>query len=140
VELHRFQFTAMASQNEVQLYAVDRAAAERIAQLAIAEVKRIEQHFSRYREDSFLSQINRSAGKAAVCVDAETAAHLDYGEACYRKSGGLFDRTSGVLRRAWDFRRALLPEPDRVASLLPLVGWDKVELSKNENARRSRER
>jgi thiamine biosynthesis lipoprotein len=41
-------------------------------------------------------------------------------------SGGLFDITSGVLRRAWDFSKALLPSQSEVSHLLSLIGWDKV--------------
>jgi thiamine biosynthesis lipoprotein len=42
-------------------------------------------------------------------------------------SGGLFDITSGVLRRAWDFRNPRLPKQEEIDALLPNVGWGKVE-------------
>jgi thiamine biosynthesis lipoprotein len=44
-------------------------------------------------------------------------------------SDGLFDITSGVLRQAWDFRAARLPEPAKLQSTLEKVGWNKVERS-----------
>ena len=44
------------------------------AKLAILEVARIEQKYSRYRPDSIVSRINAAAGLAeAIEVDAETA-------------------------------------------------------------------
>ena len=104
--LLRVPFRAMASENEVQLDDADPARARRAAEAAIADVARIEAKYSRYLEDSVTTRINRAAGKEAVAIDAETAALLAYADRCHTQSGGLFDLTSGVLRRAWDFRRA----------------------------------
>ena len=67
-------------------------------------MRRIEAKYSRYRDDSVTTRINRAAGGAPVTIDAETAALLRYAEQCHAQSGGLFDITSGVLRRVWDFK------------------------------------
>lgn len=116
----------MASEHEILLYAEEETVAARIAQLAISEVLRIEAKFSRYRDDSVISAINAAAGTAAVNVDEETAALLDYGAMCHAKSEGLFDLTSGVLRRCWNFRQARLPEAPALGDVLRLIGWEKV--------------
>jgi thiamine biosynthesis lipoprotein len=44
-------------------------------------------------------------------------------------SGGLFDVTSGVLRRAWDFRRTppSVPAAAELAAATALIGWSRVE-------------
>ena len=127
--LHRFTFFAMAAENEVQVHTDDPVAAERAAHAAIAEVKRIEAKYSRYLEDSVVSRINAAAGGRAVQVDDETEALLAFADACFRQSEGLFDATSGVLRRAWNFREARVPSQEKLDQLLPLVGWDMVEVS-----------
>ncbi|HEX3059697.1 MAG TPA: FAD:protein FMN transferase, partial [Usitatibacter sp.] len=119
----------MASENEVQLHCDDPASAERAANAAIAEVKRIEAKYSRYLEDSVVSRINAQAGGAAVKADDETLALLAFADACYRQSDGLFDATSGVLRRAWNFKEPRVPPQAELDAILPLVGWDKVEIS-----------
>ena len=107
MEPARFPFRAMGSPCELRLHAEDTSA---IAEAAIAEVARLEAKYSRYREDSLLSRINRTAGDAAgLRVDAETAGLLDYAETAWRASEGRFDLTSGVLREAWDFRSGRLP-------------------------------
>lgn len=113
-------------QNEIQLYAPNPTRAQRVADCAIAEVRRIERRFSRYRDDSIVSTINRAAGRREVRVDTETASLLDYAAACNGQSGGLFDITSGVLRRAWNFASGKVPDQGTVTSLLGLVGWGKV--------------
>lgn len=117
----------MGSQCDLQLYASDEETAAHAAELAIAEVLRIEARYSRYRDDSILSAINRAAAQGeSLSIDEETAALLDYAYACHAKSDGLFDITSGVLRRAWDFDSARLPEQSELDALLPLVGLNKV--------------
>jgi thiamine biosynthesis lipoprotein len=123
-----FEFSAMASRCEVRVFAPDEAAARRWADAAIEEVRRIEAKYSRYRDDSVTSAINRAAGGAAVEVDDETAALLEFARQLHAQSGGGFDLTSGVLRRAWDFKSARLPRSEEVEALLPLVGWHRVEL------------
>lgn len=124
-----FAFRAMSSTCELRLEGGDEAALSAAAQRAIDEVLRIERKFSRYRDDSIVTRINAAAGRAeAVALDAETAALLAFAGELHAASGGLFDITSGVLRRAWDFRAGRLPEPAALAALLPLIGWDKVQL------------
>ena len=130
--LHRFGFRAMAAEHELLLDAPSEADAARAAQAAIADVARIEAKYSRYRDDSVTSAINRAAGAPApVAIDAETAALLRYADQCHGQSDGAFDITSGVLRRAWDFRRTppRLPAADEVDALRALVGWRRVEWS-----------
>ncbi len=122
-----FRFTAMASRCEVRLFAPDEASAQAWADAGIDEVRRIEAKFSRYRDDSVTTALNRAAGAGPVAVDDETAALLSFGAELNATSGGLFDLTSGVLRRAWDFKAARLPAPAEVEALLPLVGWHRVE-------------
>jgi thiamine biosynthesis lipoprotein len=97
------------------------------ARQAIEEVKRIELKYSRYRADSIVSHINAAAGgDEAIEVDAETASLLDFADKLHALSDGLFDITSGVLRRVWDFRAGRVPEDAALQALLPLIGWSKV--------------
>lgn len=127
--LHRFTFRAMAAVNEVQIHCDDAGFAEFAAARAIEEVLRIEAKFSRYRGASLVSRINSNAGGEAVSIDAETRALLAFADACFRQSGGLFDATSGVLRRAWRFDAVRVPGEAELAPLLALVGWERVELA-----------
>jgi thiamine biosynthesis lipoprotein len=123
----RLRFDAMASCNEVVVAGMAEGAARAAAQAAADEVRRIEAKYSRYRADSVVSRINASAGGAAVAVDAETAGLLDFAARLFEASGGLFDVTSGPLRRAWDFRAGRVPAEAELAPLRALVGWHGVE-------------
>jgi thiamine biosynthesis lipoprotein len=127
--LLRTTFRAMAAENEIQLWSPDKAPAQRAADAAVADVRRIEAKYSRYLADSVTTRINQAAGGAPVAIDTETAALLRYADHCFALSGGLFDVTSGVLRRVWDFRRQppQLPDGDALAATRALVDWSAVE-------------
>ncbi|MFA7242992.1 MAG: FAD:protein FMN transferase [Sulfuricellaceae bacterium] len=126
MRLFHFIFDAMSCSNELRFFAPDAQAAADVAQAAIAEVRRIERRYSRYRDDSITSMFNRTACAQPLEVDAETAALLDYADHCHRQSEGRFDITSGVLRRAWNFKNGQVPAQTDIDALLPLVGWEKA--------------
>ena len=67
-----------------------------------------------------------AATGGSIRVDDETASLLDYAVTCYEQSDGLFDITSGILRRAWKFDQGKLPEQSLIDELLDKVGWHKV--------------
>jgi thiamine biosynthesis lipoprotein len=123
--VHRF--FALGSDCAVHLRGQPAAEADRIAAAAEAEIRRIEARYSRYRGDSELMRINRvAASGGSVDVDAETAGLITYAFACFAKSDGLFDITSGLLRAAWNFSVPRLPDPRDIDALVPRIGLDKV--------------
>lgn len=116
----------MASPCEVHVADADRATAERILAIAEQETRRIEAKFSRYRPGNVVHEINNAGGRTIV-VDDETARLLDYADQLFELSGGKFDVTSGVLRRAWRFDGSdRVPSRKAVAALLQIVGWRKA--------------
>lgn len=125
--MYTVEFHAMASPCQVLLPAASEQQARVLAQAAIDEVRRIEVKYSRYRDDSVVTAINRAAGGEAVVVDDETASLLHYAGQLHGISGGLFDITTGVLRKAWDFKQARMPAPGQLDTLLALTGWNLVE-------------
>lgn len=127
MQIFRFPFKAMACACEIVVAHHDFVQAQVVADKAIAEVRRIERKFSRYQDESILSQINQSAGMGAVAVDAETWNLLEYAENLFQSSEGLFDITSGILRRAWNFSKAELPSERQLESLCALIDWRRVE-------------
>jgi thiamine biosynthesis lipoprotein len=126
--IHRFQ--AMASDCAVHVQAETLAASAMIAIAAEAEVRRIEARYSRYRGDSELARINLVAAAGGTTdIDPETAGLIAYAKACFQSSQGAFDITAGLLRHAWNFSIARLPEQREIDALLPRIGLDKVTLS-----------
>jgi FAD:protein FMN transferase len=129
----RYTFRAMACDNAIEVFCADKLLADDAAACAIAEVTRIEAKYSRYLEDSVVAKVNRAAGRHLVEVDAETALLLDYADACFHQSYGLFDITSGVLRKVWNFKSGAMkavPSVHELAPILELIGWDRVTRSR----------
>lgn len=120
------QFSAMASPCEILIATDNKKTAEQITQIACNEAKRIEQKFSRYRDDNIIYQINHSNGEA-IKVDEETADMLDFADQCYQLSEGKFDITSGVLREIWKFDGSdKIPTQQQIDNIKPRIGWHRV--------------
>jgi len=121
------KFTAMASTCEVLLPLMSAQAAVDIGTIAAQEAWRVEKKYSRYRDDSVTASIHETRG-TTIELDEETAALIDFASQCFDLSGGLFDITSGVLRRAWTFDGSdRIPEAAVIERLLPLVGFEKLQ-------------
>ena len=126
------RFCAMASPCELLIDTQDAMLASQLTAIAQAEVSRIEHKFSRYRTDNLMHQINHGEGQT-VDIDDETYRLLHFADTCFELSDGMFDLTSGVLRRAWNFNGSdQLPTHQLVNKLLPLIGWQKVEFNSTE--------
>ncbi len=102
--------------------------AEWLARAVEAEACRIEAKYSRYREESVVSEINRNAGRTPVAVDEETEMLVRAALDMARMTEGRFDPTVGPLRRAWDFKMSRVPSADEIAALLPLVDAESVSV------------
>lgn len=121
------RFTAMASPCEVLLPSMDHDAALTIGMVAAREAWRVEQKYSRYKGDSVTAWIHQNRG-TPLELDEETASLIDFAGQCFDISDGLFDITSGVLRRAWTFDGSdRIPDAATIEPLLRLVGFDKLQ-------------
>ena len=129
---YQFNYQAMGCPCELRLMTADGSLAEEVALICTGETQRFESKYSRYLTDSVTSQINNAAGLHPVTIDPEVAAILDYSGVCYVQSKGLFDITSGVLRRLWNKNMRRLPTDSELKSCLDKVGWKKVEISPDE--------
>jgi FAD:protein FMN transferase len=115
----------MASPCVVLVDIDDAAVGRRLGELVKLEALRIEAKYSRYRP-SAVTTINQANGRDVV-LDEESADLIDYAVTCHELSGGLFDITSGALRRVWRFDgTGSAPEPSAVQQILPFVGWQRV--------------
>ena len=127
LQYFHYDFKAMGSPCSLQFYAANQKKAKHAAKIIMNDIYRLEAKYSRYRTDSFLSTINDKATVGgAIDVDDETAGLLDYAATCYHQSDGLFDITSGILRRGWDFKSNIVPSNETIQLLLEKIGWHKL--------------
>ena len=132
LSLKRFSFQAMGSYCEIQIYNESRVNAKRIIRQLAAEVRRLEQKYSRYQSNSLVTEINYSAGnKLGIKIDTETKALFDHALSCFEQSKGMFDITAGVLNRIWDFQSARVPAQVEIDQLLPMIGFNKLNWRKS---------
>lgn len=112
----------------MQLYASSAAHFSHACECIEQEIQRIEWKYSRFRPDSFLSEINRIALRGGqVCLDDETAQLIDYAYACHHKSGGLFDLTIGPLAALWQLKNGQpIPERQCIQLTRSRIGMDKM--------------
>jgi FAD:protein FMN transferase len=119
----------MGSRCELKLY----AAADRVESVmhdCVAIVRRLEDKYTRYKPDSVTSKINANAGSSTpLALDDETLELLNYAHVLHQQSDGVFDITSGILRKAWNFKSNQLPSVEQINQLLPCIGWHLVELN-----------
>lgn len=125
---HHLKFKAMGCPCEIRLTAPSSSLGEKVLRSSQREALRFERKYSRYRKDSVISRINQAAGRSPVTIDPETHALLEYSGACYEESDGLFDITSGVLRRIWNPNTKSVPQQGEIKRCLDITGWDKVVL------------
>ncbi len=133
LRLINYHFHAMGSPCSAQFYASNKKQEKEAKQGIKNSVEVLESRYSRYRESSLISRINAAAGLGKpIPIDSETAALLTYAEQCYQESAGLFDVTSGILRRLWSPSKTRLPSQQAIDALLPLIAWHKVQWSNKQ--------
>ncbi|GAA6171794.1 FAD:protein FMN transferase [Colwellia sp. KU-HH00111] len=128
-------FNAMASPCEILVQTQDKSLVQALANIISAEVWRIEDKYSRYDPHSMCSAINSNAGKQVV-IDEETYLLLNFATQCYQLSDGLFDLSSGILRKVWSFNGDILdssqfPSPDTIRAVMPYLGWHKIRFDRH---------
>ena len=130
LSLKSSSFKAMGSFCEIQIFAESRIDAKKILSRLTEEVARLEKKYSRFRNDSFLTEINRSADrKHGIEIDSETQSLLDHAKNCYETSDGLFDVTAGTLSQIWDFKNAQIPTQAQIDAAQTTLGFHKISWS-----------
>lgn len=127
--LHNFEFKAMGSPCAVRMYADSQEKAHAVFALAKQEIDRLEQKYSRFLENNFMAQLNQAASQGSEhAIDEETFSLFQYADQCFQQSDGLFDITSGVLRKLWRFKdQAALPQQSEIDQVLESVGWQYIK-------------
>ena len=129
-------FNAMASPCEVIIQSTDKMLARKLGDIIAAEVWRIEDKYSRYDQRSICSAINIQAGHS-VAIDEETYLLLNFADQCYQLSDGLFDISSGALRKVWSFNSGTIessqfPSSVQISAVMANVGWEKIHFDQQQ--------
>ncbi len=128
--LYRQMRYCMGTLCEIRVWSPTSKGAGHAFAAAFAELERIDQIFSNYREDSELARVNREAAAGPMDVSPEFWELMRYAVSQWRESRGSFDITVGPLLKAWGFWQGApcIPAASELAEARTRVGTDKLEL------------
>ncbi len=134
---HTDSQSIMGTNVSVILWLEDDAKAEQAIAAVMAEMRRIDAHFSPYIETSELYRLNQLAPKAnaenPLKISPELTAILDKALYYSRLSDGAFDVTFASLARYYDYRKKLKPSEQQREELLPLINYRFIHLDAKAN-------
>ncbi|MFD1139873.1 FAD:protein FMN transferase [Larkinella insperata] len=125
----------MGSRFDIILVAPDSLTAESHIDTVIAEVTRIENLISDWKEDSQISQVNRNAGIAPVRVDPEVFALTERALHFSQITHGAFDISFAAMDRIWKFDGSMtaMPSPEAVKKSVEKVGYRDILLDQAQS-------
>ncbi len=115
---------------EIQIIDNDEQKAEDAIRKAFAEIKRIDDLFTTYNEQSPVWKINNSSD-TLIKVDEEIYNLLVLCDSVTKISDGCFDVTLDNLTKVWGFYtdNPALPEKESILGALDLCGWKNLNLT-----------
>ncbi len=128
-QLYRLDFPAMGTNCKVLYQASSRQIAADFARAATQWVANFESTYSRFRDNSLISAINRNAGIAPIQIDSDMKQLLDLCDSLHFQTQGLLDVTALPIYELWNSRgnEHRSPTESEIAATLQIVGWDKVQ-------------
>jgi thiamine biosynthesis lipoprotein len=114
--------------------AADSGTAKRCIEAAFAEITKVDELMSDYKEDSEISEVNRDGFERAVEVSQSTYEVLHKAVEFSRLTRGAFDVTVGALVDLWRSAEEAnaVPTDAELAEVRSKVGYDKLVLDSNE--------
>lgn len=122
---------------EVQVRETDRKKAETSIESAFDEIKKIDDLFSTYNEDSPVWKLNHNQD-TIITVDPEIFSLMVLSDSVYNLTDGSFDISLNKLLTTWGFDGddPSLPADDKISSALLNSGWDNIELLEDNSFKR----
>jgi thiamine biosynthesis lipoprotein len=134
----RWHGSALGAQASMEIYHPDRAVAERLVELCVQDVRRLEQQFSLYSTDSAISTLNRTG--ILVSPDLDMVALLKASLLFAEITGGAFDPTVQPLWQLYaDHFTSEKPDSDgpsaqKLTEALSKVGYVGLRVSEDRIA------
>lgn len=102
------------------------------AKIVFAEIQRVENLLSKYKQDSEIARLNK---QGYLAVSGDTAYLLRRAKEFWLKSGGAFDITVGPLLELWGFtnKEYRVPKKEEIKNTLKLVGMEKIVFVESDN-------
>lgn len=125
----------MGNTFEITVVTEKENSAHEYIEMAIAEIKRIEQLFTTFHDSSQTNQINQNAGFQPVVVDKEVFELIERSIRISNITDGAFDITYGSVDKSlWNFDRNMTQLPDEATakSMVRLINYKNIILNKKD--------
>ncbi len=126
----------MGNNFTVTVVAEDKKFALKNIEIAIEEIKRIEQLFTTFKADSQTNLINENAGIQPVKVDSEVFNLIERSIGISKITQGAFDITYGSIDKTlWNFDKTMtkLPTPEQAKKMVYLINYNNIILDRNNS-------
>jgi thiamine biosynthesis lipoprotein len=132
-------YSAMGTSVDMKIWTDREGAAKAAMDDAYAEIKRIEEMMTTWKETSEVSKINATAGGAATSISPDLVDVLQGARSIHDASGGVFDITYYALKGLWKFDQdavVSIPTDAQIAERLPLVDGALLEVDPKKRTAR----
>ena len=121
----------LGSPFEITVVAKDSVQGNLFSDLAIAEVKRIENLISDWIPTSQISKVNHNAGISPIKVDKEVYDLVDRATKISKLTSGAFDISYASMDRIWKFDGSMkeMPTPEEIRKSVEKVGYQNIILN-----------
>lgn len=134
--VHKRKLSMLGSPFEVTVVANDTVAANTYIDLAIAEVRRIENLISDWIPTTPISEINRNAGIKAVKVNTEVFDLVQRANKISRITSGAFDISYASMDKIWKFDGSMKTKPteEAIKKSVAKIGYRNIVLDPKEQS------
>lgn len=132
--LREWRGGVMGTHFQLEAIGTDEAELDRILGLVLAELRRVEDVFTVFRE-SELTRLNQRAGQGPIPVSHEMAELLAISLECGRVTHGAFDISYFPLRTLWNYKaeHPTVPSEQEIQAALKFVGYAQVEVDREHD-------
>ena len=124
----------MGTNIEVQVWAESEDSGQQAINAVFEEMERVNQLMSPYIESSELSQLNAHAADSAYEISEELFSLIRYAIRVGDMTHGAFDITFASVGFQYDYQARIRPDDDTIASQLPAISYQHLELHPDTHA------
>ena len=134
--IHKRKLILLTSPFEMTVVAKDTVEANQFIDLAIAEVKRIENLVSDWKPETQISAVNRNAGIQPVKVDDEVFQLVKRSIKISKLTDGAFDISYASMDKIWKFDGSMkeMPTPEAIKKSVAKIGYKNIVLNKKNQS------
>jgi len=126
---HKQEQAIMGTLVSVELWHDKRLQAQKCISLVMANMRRIDEAMSPYKQDSELSHLNRTAATKPVKISKELFQLISQANRISELTGGRFDITFASAGYLYDYRKAIRPSADKLQHLLSAINYRHIQLN-----------